>query len=383
LETQRVGVNEIARRLGIRKATIIRWLSASVYEEGRGWHKGGYRTHTKEEADRIVKLKESRIEKKKYFLGSPHIRMDYAKTYQNDELPSLWFFDKVVRDAGLQTHEPKKKKKGQDIVKRLRFPIKSIIGLGRIHQSSDFIGKKFITGRSEPISIFSTSYYQWLQLFQIWRTTAESATCAIEQLSILWQTTPIPNVMRMDNGMTFRGTGAGVARVGTFLKFLLNLGVTPLFSSPYQSYTNPHIEGHNRTFSEKLWERHTFTTIDEIDTECARFNTESREYYEYACKERLAQKSLRFLAPERIIVTDHLRDTRGKKVCFIRFVQKWLERNRESGIVLLNRFVTLPDAYLNQYVFVTVNLETAMLIITSEHDGIVDEILRQKFPYTL
>jgi len=30
-----------------------------------------------------------------------------------------------------------------------------------------------------------------------------------------------------------------------------------------------------------------------------------------------------------------------------------------------------------------VNLETAMLTITSEHDGIVDEILRQKFPYTL
>jgi len=252
LKRQGVGLNEIARRLSIRKATVSAWLKRDTYEDGRGWQKGTYRTHTKEEEKRIVALKKYRIEKKMYFLGSPHIQMDYAKQFPEEELPSVWFFDKVVRDAGLQTHEPKKRKKGQDIVKRLRFPIKSIVRLGRIQQAADFIGKKFIAGRSEPISIFSTSYYQWLPLYQIWRTMSESAICAIEQLSLLWQIIPIPDVIRVDNGMTFRGTGAGVAHVGMFLKFLLNLGITPLFSSPYQSYTNPHIEGHNRTFTEKL-----------------------------------------------------------------------------------------------------------------------------------
>ncbi len=376
-------MNEIARRLNIRKPTISGWLKKETYEDGRSWKKGEYRIHTEAETERIIGLKKSRIEQKKYFLGSPHVRMDYAKQFPEEKLPSLWFFDKVVRDAGLQTHEPKKRTRGQDRVKRLRFPIKSIIGLGRIQQSSDFIGKKFITGRSEPISIFSTSYYQWFQLYQIWLTKAESATCAIERLSVLWQTHPLPDVMRMDNGMTFRGTGAGVARVGTFLKSLLNLGVTPLFSSPYQSYTNPHIEGHNRTFTEKLWGTHSFADLPHIDRECERFNGESREYYEYAFAERLAQKSLRFLLPSKSIVTDRLQNTRGKKVCFIRFVEGWLERDRESGIVLLNRFVPLPEAYLHQYVFVTVHLETSILSIVSEHDGIRDEILRQDFPYTL
>ena len=159
--------------------------------------------------------------------------------------------------------------------------------------------------------------------------------------------------------------------------------MTPLFSSPYQSYTNPHIEGHNRTFTEKLWGQHTFKTLDEIDVECERFNAESREYYEYAFQERLAQKTLRFLSPARPIITDVLQGTRGKKVCFIRFVEQWLERDRQSGIILLNKFVPIPEAYLNQYVFVTVNLESSMLFIMSEHDGIVDEILRQPFPYTL
>lgn len=376
-------MKETARRLSIHKATIRRWQSVEVYENNRGFEKGTYRTHNEAEKERVIALKKSRIERKKYFLGSPHIRMDYAKKFPEENLPSLWFFDKVVRDAGLQTHEPKKKKKGQDIVRRLRFPFTSIIKLGRIQQSSDFIGKKFITGRSEPISIFGTSYYQWFQLYQIWLTKAESATCAIEKLSLFWQTHPLPDVMRMDNGMTFRGTGAGVARVGTFLKFLLNLGVTPLFSSPYQSYTNHHIEGHDRTFTEKLWNVHTFTDFPGIDTECERFNGESHEYYEYAFGERLAQKSLRFLLPERTIVTDRLQSSYGKKVCFIRFLERWLERNRESGIVLLNKIVPLPEAYLNQYVFVTVYLETSILSIVSEHNGIKDEILRQDFPCTL
>jgi hypothetical protein len=185
LQRNGVGVNEISRRLRIRKPTISRWLSIDTYEDNRGWQKGIYRTHIPTEMERVVMLKKSRIGQKKYFLGSPHIRMDYAKQFPTETLPSLWFFDKVVRDAHLQTHAPKKRKKDLDIVQRLRFPITSIQKLGRIHQSADFIGKKFITGRSEPISIFSTSYYQWLQLYQVWRTDAESALCAIEKLSLM------------------------------------------------------------------------------------------------------------------------------------------------------------------------------------------------------
>lgn len=309
--------------------------------------------------------------------------MDYAKKFVHDPLPSLWFFDKTVRDAGLQTHEPKKRTKGQNIVERLRFPIRSILGLGRIQQAVDFIGKKYITGRSEPISVFSTSYYQWLQLYQIWRVLAETAESAIRCLTTLWTDTPIPDALRMDNGMTFRGTGAGEAHLGRFLKFLLNVGITPLFSSPYQSYTNPHVEGHNRTFTEKLWSTHHFTSETTIDQECDRFNVESREYYAYAFKERLGQRSLRYLDPQREINADILRSTKGKKICFIRFVQRWNEQGRTSGIVILNRFIPLPESYVNQYVFARLNLETATVHVDEEHDGVATEILRQPFPYTL
>lgn len=328
-------------------------------------------------------LKQARIDRRAYFLGSPYIRMDYAKQFPQEPLPSLWFFDKAVRDAKLQTHEPKKRTKGMDIVKRLRFPIKSIVQLGRIQQAADFIGKKYITGQSEPVNIFSTSYYQWLKLYQIWRVVAETAECATACLQHLWTTSPIADVTRIDNGMMFRGGGRGAAHLGIFLKFLLNAGSIPLFSAAYQSYTNPHIEGHNRTFTEKLWTKHHFTSLTDIDTECTRFNDESHEYYAFTFKERLLQQSLRYLSPHAPMNASVLRSTKGKKICFIRFVERWKEKERTSGIVVLNRFIAIPEPYVNQYVFVKLNLETSTLHVDEEHDGVSAEILHQPFPYTL
>lgn len=310
--------------------------------------------------------------------------MDYAKKFPDDPLPSPWFVNDVVRRHGLQTHEPKKRSKGQNIVSRLKFPIRSIVSLGRIQQASDFIGKKYVAGRKEPVSIFSTSYYQWLGLYQVWRVSSEKAENAILCLSGLWKRFPIPNVMRMDNGMTFRGTGRAEAHIGRCVVFLLNRGVVPLFSSPYQSYTNPHIEGHNRTFTEKLWSAERFTSDEQIDEACVRFNAESEEFCRWNFKERLGGRTLQFL-PEASEPSgqEALRSAKGKKICFIRFVERWKEKGDECGVVILNRFVCIPDPYLNQYVFVTLDLETASIRATSEHDGRTTQILKRRFPYTL
>ncbi len=157
LKRQGVGTSEIARRLGVRRATLIAWLKQETYEESRGWVKGTLRKYTPLVRERVIALKQARIDQKKYFLGSPHIQMDYVKRYPKEDRPSLWLIDESVRRAGLQTHAPKKRTKGQDIVERHRFPIRTIVGLGRIQQACDFIGKKYILGAREPISVFSTS----------------------------------------------------------------------------------------------------------------------------------------------------------------------------------------------------------------------------------
>lgn len=382
MKSQGVGVNEISRRLCVRKATIINWLSQDIYTEKRGWNTGR-RIYTNGEEQRVATIKRAMNKSKKYFLGPPYVRMNYNKQYPNDPLPSLWFIKDVIKKNHLQTHEPKKHSKGKDVIKRLLYPIQSIIKLGRIQQAIDFIGKKFITGRTEPVCLFSTSYYQWFQLYYVWRVLAETLEYSVECLREFWTMFPLPDVVRLDNDLIFRGTGRGHSHIGRFLKFLLNLGIRPLFSAAYQSYTNPHIEGHNSTFTQKLWAKNIFANMEEIDRECDKFNGESKEYYLWQFKERLQQKSLRYLQPDQQILIDSLHSTKGKKISFIRFIQRWSEANNRYGIVVLNRFIQLPEIYHKQYVFVELNLETAALHIYSEREGVSKEILQIPFPFTL
>lgn len=322
------------------------------------------------------------IKRDDYLIGAAQVQMHYSFQYSKDRLPSEWFVKDVVRRKKLQRQEVKKHRTGTDIVKRLLFPIQSIIKLGYIQQSADFIGKKFITGREEPISFFATGYYQGFKLYRMWRIYAETVDEATIRLKEFWITHPLPHVLRIDNAMTWRGAGQLVAHLGRFVKFLLNLNIIPLFSAPYQSYTNPHIEGNNSTFARKVWMRKMFGSLPEIDRECGRFNAENERFYRWRFKEQLSRTSLRQLGPNQEVATETLRSTKGKKVTFLRFVQRWIEENGRCGIVLLNKFVPLPDPYYNQYVFVVINLETATLHVYSEREGISTEILRQPFPFT-
>lgn len=73
--------------------------------------------------------------------------------------------------------------------------------------------------------------------------------------------------------------------------------------------------------------------------------------------------------------------TRGKRIGFIRFVEIWKERNAEIGIVVLERFIELPGAYLNQYVFALLDLAAARLQVYSEVEGQTTVIRTARFPY--
>jgi hypothetical protein len=330
-----------------------------------------------------VAIKKTINERDDYLVGANHVQMHYSLKYAQDRLPSEWFIEEVTRRHDLQSKEIKRRKKSNsDIVKRLLYPIQSIIKLGKVQQSADFIGKKFIMGQTEPVSFFATSYYQWFKLYKIWQISAETVDNAVNCLKEFWLSHPLPHVLRIDNAMTFRGAGQLTAHLGRFLKFLLNLNIVPLFSAPYQSYTNPHIEGNNSTFARKVWSKNTFTHVSEIDREIKRFNKELERFYQWKFKERLSQPGLRYLEADQHTNIETLGSTRGKKVTFLRRVERWAEESGQHGVVLLNKFVALPEQYNNQYVFTVINLETATLHVYSEHEGVSTEIYNQPFPIT-
>jgi hypothetical protein len=303
--------------------------------------------------------------------------MDFAKQYPEMDVPKLWYIDKVVRDANLQTRMPKpKKKKGGS--EYLLYPVKCVGQLGYVQQSADFIGKKYITGRSESINIFSSSYYCPFKLYRIKRVLAEKATYAIEAITEQWRKYPIPNVFRMDNGLQWRGTASGKRAVGMVLKFLLNLNVTPLFGSPSKPWTNPHIEGHNRVFNDKVWSNNFFTSLNQIDEECERFNGESLDLYKYRYSHFVFNGKFNYIESKQQIITDKLTATKGKKIYFIRFVESF-EHSRKARITILNEIIYLPEKYNHQFVFVEWNIGKELLLIYSEFKQEITLIYQIKF----
>lgn len=326
--------------------------------------------------DRICTLKRQRIEQNKYFVGSEYVQMDYEKKYPDHQLPSLWFIQHTIRQAGLQTRKPKRHRKGGS--QYLLYPVQSIRNLGSVQQSADFIGKKYITGHSKPINIFSTCYYAPFKLYQIAPVQAEKAIYAIENLTHLWRTYPLPHVLRIDNGLQFKGSGSGKRSLGMFLKFLLNLNVIPLFGSPSKPWTNPHIEGHNRVFNEKVWGRNFFTHTDQVATECNRFKSESLEYFHYKYAQLVFNSNYLYVERDQQIETDKLLSVKGKRIYFVRFVDS-SEKGTTAFMNILNENISLPEQYNHQFVFVEWDVEREKLFIYSEFKKAVTLIMERTF----
>lgn len=303
--------------------------------------------------------------------------MDFAKKHSENEVPKIWYIDKVVRNAKLQTKVPKpKRKKGGS--EYLLYPVTCVRQLGSVQQSADFIGKKYIAGKTEPVNIFSSSYYCPFKLYRIKRILAERAIYAIEAIVEQWRKYPIPDVFRMDNGLQWRGTASGKRAVGMVLRFLLNLSVIPLFGSPSKPWTNPHVEGHNRVFNDKVWSNNFFTSLEQIDQECDRFNEESLELFKYKYSQLVFNGKFNYIEPKQKIITDKLTTIKGKKIYFIRFVES-LDRGRMAMIIILNEIIHLPEKYNHQFVFVEWDIEKEQLLIYSEFKQEITLIYQTKF----
>ena len=185
-------------------------------------------------------------------------------------------------------------------------------------------------------------------------------------------------MLRLDNGLQFRGTGRGKRSLGTFLKFLLNLNIKPLFGSPSKPWTNPHIEGHNRVFNEKVWSRNFFTHTDQIAAECKRFNTESLEYFHYKYAELIVNGNYFYIEPGQKIETDRLLSVKNKKIFFIRFVES-PEKDNVAYVNILNEYIALPEKYNHQFVFIEWDIEKEKLFIFSEYRKTISFIMKRTF----
>jgi len=121
-----------------------------------------------------------------------------------------------------------------------------------------------------------------------------------------------------------------------------------------------------------------YSSLEQIDIECERFNQESLDLFKYKYSELVANGNFRYLEKNQNIVTGRLQSKKDKKIYFIRFVES-IEEKRKASVIILNETVYLPEKYNHQFVFVEWNIEKEQLLIYSEYKKNINLINQIKF----
>ena len=354
--------SEIARILHLARKTIIEWAKKESYQDNRGWPKGKYRVHTNEEEKRILEIRDRIVNKEmRYFWGKDIILKEYQKLYPNDPSPSLWFIEEVIRNHKRQISEPKKRRK--DISRYLHYPYNLIKTLGKIQESIDFIGRKYIDGVTEPLHFLARYYPKPIGLYLVDRTSNEKRGEIERILAQDWQRIPSPDVAVLDNANSMYGPAKAKHFIGLFIQKLLQYRVIPVFNPPRSPWANGGIEGSNSIFGRKFWNSQRFDNTEQIDQELNRFNQEN---IERANLDYLSQRSQQSKFKQ--------------EVCFVRFAKINSPRDKYPSIEVLNDKVYLPETYTNQYTFAKLDVEKEYLTVYVEREAKAQTIKKQKFP---
>lgn len=369
--------SEISRQLLVSRKFVIKWIQVrDVKEDHRGWPKGKRRKYTLKEIQRIKEIR-NELKKKKFLFGPESIQDVYVEKYPQERVPKLSFIKDVLRNEGLV--EPYTKQNSRGNSWRRHYPGESIKKLGRIIEEADFIGPRYIKGEGEPFHLFARSYRQPFKLGKINLILSQKSVLVMEILIEDWKKYPLPDILKLDNDFAFTGTGRHKRVIPTIARFLLNLGVTPLFIAPGQSWNNAGVEGLNSIFAKKLWLKEIYPSLKEFKSNLEKFN---QEYLNYQQKKNSFDtlKGLRFLPKDfqlKPSLYQEIRDIKGKKIYFLRVVK---EQNNQAVIEILKENITIPDIYLNQFILAELNLEKQSLKVFYEQEkGQLQLIKKQKF----
>ncbi len=369
--------SEISRQLLVSRNFVIKWIRIKdIKRDYRGWPKGKRRKYTQKEIQRIREIR-NELKEKNFLFGSESIQDIYGERYPQERILKLSFIEDILRTEGLI--KPSVRSKDSLGSWRRHYPAESIKKLGRIIKEADFIGPRYIKGEKGPFHLFSWSYCQPFKLGKISLILRQKSVLVMKILIKDWKKYPLPDILKLDNDFAFTGTGKHKRIIPGIARFLLNLGIIPLFITPGQSWNNAGVEGLNSVFAKKLWQNKIYLSLKEFRNDLRRFN---QEYSSYQLKKGNFNilKDVRFLSKDfqlKASLYQEIKDIKGKKIYFLRIVK---EQNSQAIIEILKEDIVVPDIYLNQFILAEIDLENQILKVFYEQEkGQLKLIKKTKF----
>lgn len=313
----------------------------------RGWKKHRLRTYTLRDEQRILTIhqhldKDSAV----YFSGASAILHQYQKQYPRGKTITLRFIGRTLAKHGLSA-KPKVRVKGAS--KYLHYPATLIDNLGGSILELDFIGKKFIDNRTEPVNFIGFSLTKPRKLKHFQRVESETAAEAMTHCQRFFEQFEKPEVVKVDNGFAFASAGPEARTINSFTLFLLKKKIIPVFTAPRKPWNQASIEGSNSIFSRKFWHRERYTSIEMIDQRLSWFNKSYQQYHGYQAPSRGTRRKTPFVP----------------MIYFIRKVYHD-EQSQRAFIEILKEKITLPKSYIGMFVLARWNLQRDTICVLYE-----------------
>ena len=168
-------------------------------------------------------------------------------------------------------------------------------------------------------------------------STTKSTNYVISFFTELFKKRDIPKYLQMDNERSFVGDFRHKRMIGRFVKFLLHVGIEPIFVAQGKPWMNGSVEGFIRLFSEKFWQKKRFKSKDDVVAEAKKFEANNNALWQW--KRRNADtKSI----PSRRLDADFHFDpkkyeTKTTKIHFIREVKS------NGKIEVLNKEIDIGE----------------------------------------
>jgi len=345
---------------------VVKWTQSedqNFEEDNRGWEKGRRREWSQITERRIQQIRRQLEEDPdEDYWGPTAIEVTWRKQFPEESIPPVSTIGRILSDLGMTNHQNKKSGKGA--LRYLHYPEYTVYERlrGRVLEA-DFVGEKYITGRSKPIHFLGHSFKKPPRLRHYTRVEAETSEAFRTHTGAFFDRFEVPHYVKVDNALAMIGSSYHPRTISQSVEFLLEHEVIPIFSVPRKPATQASMEGNNSVFGRKFWNRHDFSSEEEIDNRLEIFNENSREYLQYHPPETPEEREEQF----------------EPKVYFLRQVRE-SEKGVDGVVSILNDEIRVPQEYIKYFMLGKWRLIEKRLLIHFEREKETEVIEECEFP---
>lgn len=280
-------LREVATKLGVSPATVQLWVkrASDTPLERVDWedksHAPLQHPNQSEPAlqQQVLALRKQLKQSDLGEYGAVAIREALLAQGVSDA-PSLATIHRILRREG----EYEKAKRIRRAPPRKGWYLPQVARRDAEIDESDFVEALFLEGSPEEYFALNTVSLHG-GLCATWLTTTARTDFVLECLLSHWRVFGLPDYAQFDNGKVFSGPHLEAHCLGRTIRFCLSLGVVPVFAVPCEFGIQSAIESYNNRWQQKVWQRFSFSSLEEAQSASARYLAAARAKVRLRCEQ--------------------------------------------------------------------------------------------------